>query len=306
MKGVNLFQQSDRLIYISPAYIVAPMPAKPLTPSQLEDAKRLRQVFKRWQEQRAAEKLPRSQDVAAAELGMGQSAFSQYLHGKIPLNGTVLAKLVKLFWVRPEEISPDIVALLQDNGMFISDAPPRDSENRGESVVVIDRLNQSEEGSIGRPLEKTETENVPVPLQYSVDNRNLRRVFVVGRAQGGMPERLWTDGDYLVGATDEFADLATADPHAFLSPIVGTSMSPRYNPGEFALVEPATEPELEDDVLVRLATGETMLKRLISRRGGITLASYNEPGTLLFKESEISWLYYVAHPVPARKIKQRM
>lgn len=171
------------------------------------------------------------------------------------------------------------------------------------------QIGSSPEGNSGNtysPNMRTETGNVPVPLQYSVDNRNVRRVFVIGRAQGGMPERLWTDGDYPVGATDEFAEIATTDPHAFLSPIVGTSMSPRYNPGEFALVEPATEPELEDDVLVRLATGETMLKRLVSRRGGITLASYNEPGTLLFKEADITWLYYVAHPVPARKIKQRM
>lgn len=83
-------------------------------------------------------------------------------------------------------------------------------------------------------------------------------------------------------------------------------MAPRYNPGEFALVEPSTDPELEDDVLVRLETGETMLKRLVSRRGGIQLASYNEPGSMLFKPEEITWIYYVAHPVPARKIRQRM
>jgi transcriptional regulator with XRE-family HTH domain len=153
---------------------------------------------------------------------------------------------------------------------------------------------------------KVETKNVPSPLQYSVDVQHFRPLYVVGRTQGGLPERIWTDGDYPVGAADEFAEIATADAHAFLSPIIDTSMSPRYNPGEFALVEPGTEPELEDDVLVRLVSGETMLKRLISRRGGITLASYNEPGTRLLKDEDITWLYYVAHPVPARKIKQRI
>ncbi|MDR5756995.1 S24 family peptidase [Caballeronia sp. LZ035] len=150
------------------------------------------------------------------------------------------------------------------------------------------------------------TGNVPIPIQYSVDKSKFRPIPVVGRAQGGMPERIWTDGDYPVGATDKYAEVATSDPHAFLTPIVGTSMSPRYNPGEFALVEPATDPELEDDVLVRLTTGETMLKRLVSRRGGVQLASYNEPGTMLYDETEITWMYYVAHPVPARKIKQRV
>ncbi|MGU7784913.1 XRE family transcriptional regulator [Burkholderia sp. PU8-34] len=148
--------------------------------------------------------------------------------------------------------------------------------------------------------------NQPIPLQYSVRASNFRRVFVVGRAQGGLPERIWTDGDYPVGATDEYAEIATSDPHAFLVPVIGTSMVPRFNPGEFAFVEPGTEPELEDDVLVRLESGETMIKKLISRRGGIQLASYNEPGSMLFKPEEITWMYYIAHPVPARKIKTRM
>ncbi len=109
-----------------------------------------------------------------------------------------------------------------------------------------------------------------------------------------------------MGATDKYSEIATSDPHAFLVPIVGDSMVPRYNPGEFALVEPETEPELEDDVLVRLSSGETMLKRLLARRGGIRLGSYNTQDTQTYQPEEITWMYYVAHPVPARKIKSRM
>lgn len=146
----------------------------------------------------------------------------------------------------------------------------------------------------------------PSLLTYPVDTSKFRRVYVVGRAQGGFPDRIWTDGDYPVGATDQYAEVASTDPHAFLCPVVGTSMSPRFNPGEFALVEPGTEPELEDDVLVRLVTGETMIKRLLSRRDGIRLGSYNEPAVLHYKPEEISWIYYIAHGVPARKIKTRL
>lgn len=146
----------------------------------------------------------------------------------------------------------------------------------------------------------------PAPIRYPLDITRFKRVFVVGRAQGGLPERIWTDGDYPVGATDEYAEIATGDPHAFLVPIVGDSMVPRYNPGEFALVEPGTEPELEDDVLVRLTTGETMLKRLLARRGGIRLGSYNAADTHTYRLEDLTWMYYVAHPVPARKIKNRM
>jgi phage repressor protein C with HTH and peptisase S24 domain len=120
---------------------------------------------------------------------------------------------------------------------------------------------------------------------------------------GHMPERIWTDGDGPAGATAVFGDLASADPKAFLIEIHGPSMVPRYNPGEFALVEPGTEAELEDDVLVRLGTGETMVKRLLSRRAGWRFGSYNSSEVLHFQPGEVTWIYYIAHPVPRRKIK---
>jgi phage repressor protein C with HTH and peptisase S24 domain len=143
-------------------------------------------------------------------------------------------------------------------------------------------------------------------IRYPVSTSSSRKVWVVGKGKGGIPERIWTDADYPVGASDEYAEIATADEHAFLVPIVGDSMAPRYQPGEFALVEPATEPELEDDVLVRLATGETMIKRLLSRRGGIRLGSWNDPAVIQLQQDDVVWMYYIAHPVPARKIKTRM
>lgn len=144
------------------------------------------------------------------------------------------------------------------------------------------------------------------PLTYPVDAAKFRRIYVVGRGQGGLPDRIWTDGDYPVGATDQYGELASPDPHAFLVPVVGNSMVPRFNPGEFALVEPGTEPEIEDCVLVRLATGETMIKRLLSRRAGIRLGSFNDVTVFTYTEEQITWMYYIAHPVPARKVKVRM
>lgn len=176
-------------------------------------------------------------------------------------------------------------------------ASPEQSSNRDENRPVLIDSNH--------PSSAQNSISPATPIRYSLDVTKIRRVFVVGRAQGGLPERIWTDGDYPVGATDRYAELATSDPNAFLTPIIGDSMSPRYNAGEFALIEPSTEPELEDDVLVRLTTGETMLKRLLARRGGIRLGSYNEPEIRTFQPEEISWMYYSAHPVPARKIKNR-
>lgn len=144
------------------------------------------------------------------------------------------------------------------------------------------------------------------PISYPVNPSSFRKVWVVGKGQGGLPERVWTDGDHPVGATDAYAEVATADQHAFLVRVVESSMSPRFQPGEYALVEPGTEPELEDDVLVRLATGETMIKRLLSRRDGYRFGSWNDPGVLSFRPEEVTWIYYIAHSVPSRKIKSRM
>lgn len=130
-----------------------------------------------------------------------------------------------------------------------------------------------------------------------------RKVWVIGNGQGGLPDRIWTDGDHPVGASDKYAEVATDDDHAFVVCVRGDSMIPRYQPGEYALVEPDTAPEIEDDVLVRLASGETLLKRLLSRRAGIRLGSYNSAEVLTYAQDEITWIYYVSHPIPARKIR---
>jgi phage repressor protein C with HTH and peptisase S24 domain len=141
---------------------------------------------------------------------------------------------------------------------------------------------------------------------YRVSSAKQRPIWVIGKGQGGLPERIWTDGDFPVGASNEFAEVASADQHAFLVPVVGDSMAPRYLPGEYALVEPGTEPDLEDDVLVRLVTGETMLKRLLSRRAGhLRFGSWNDPVVHTYPQEQVVWYYYVAHGVPARKIKSR-
>lgn len=143
--------------------------------------------------------------------------------------------------------------------------------------------------------------------QHPVKRSSMRPIWVVGRGAGGvMPERIWTDGDHPVGATDEYADLASSDDHAFLAEVVGQSMFPKYENKNFALVEPGTPIDIEDVVLVRLTDGSTMIKRLLSRRNGsYTLGSFNEPDLLVYEESQVSWMYYCAHEVPRKRIKSR-
>lgn len=147
----------------------------------------------------------------------------------------------------------------------------------------------------------------PVPAgAIPVDPSRFKRIWVVGRGAGGMPARIWTDGDYPVGATEEYGDVLSADPQAFLAEVIEDSMIPVFNPRNFALVEPNTPVDLEDRVLVRLADGKTLIKRLLSQRNGYTFGSYNDPKQLHFTAEEVTWIYYIAFEVPRKKIKARV
>lgn len=135
----------------------------------------------------------------------------------------------------------------------------------------------------------------------------IKGVTVVGAANGTfMPERIWDDTGYPTGHSDQIAEVASADQEAFVFEVKGNSMAPKYVHGDYALAEPNTDIDLEDDVVVRLKSGESLLKRLISRRGGITLSSYNEPGHIVLQMTDYDWMYYVAYPVPRKKIKNRV
>jgi transcriptional regulator with XRE-family HTH domain len=62
------------------------MPAKPLTPEELADAARLRELFLDWQQDQKRDGKPYSQEAVVSILEFTQSAISQYLNGGIPLN----------------------------------------------------------------------------------------------------------------------------------------------------------------------------------------------------------------------------
>lgn len=92
------------------------------------------------------------------------------------------------------------------------------------------------------------------------------------------------------------------DEKAFLWRVADGTMAPRYQQGEYALVEPSLEPDIEDDVLVVLKNGDARLCRLTSKRGGMRVGSFASHETRTYDESDIAYLFYVSHPVPARKV----
>lgn len=99
------------------------------------------------------------------------------------------------------------------------------------------------------------------------------------------------------------ANVDLPDDRWFLYRIADGNMAPRYILGDYALVEPSVEPEIEDDVLVRFADGKMAVMRLLSRRGGIRLGLWADQSTGTYAEDEITWMYYVSGFVPARKVR---
>lgn len=144
------------------------------------------------------------------------------------------------------------------------------------------------------------------PNSYLVDELKISHPPVYGKAMGGLPDRLFTDEGRLCNGHDEYGEVYSGDKNAFITRVEGNSMIPKYHHGGYALVEPNTEPEIEDDVLIKLTTGQVMLKKLTSRRGGVVLSSYGDQIIYTYTPDQIVWMYYVAYPVPSRKIKSRV
>jgi phage repressor protein C with HTH and peptisase S24 domain len=148
-------------------------------------------------------------------------------------------------------------------------------------------------------------EHLP-PGAFFASTSKLNTIPVIGKGMGGLPDRMFTDEGMIGLSGDEYAEIYSSDTNAFVFRVDGNSMFPKYHHGGFALAEPNTPAEIEDDVLLKTTSGKVMLKRLVSRRGGITLSSYNETETYSFSDDEIVWMYYVAYPVPNKKIKNRL
>lgn len=85
------------------------MPAKPLTPEQKADAARLMGLFENQKAHESKQGKRLTQASLADDLGYAtQSAVSQYLKGKVPLNVEAAMKFAARFECRVSEFSPSI------------------------------------------------------------------------------------------------------------------------------------------------------------------------------------------------------
>ena len=112
------------------------MPALPLTKEQLDDAARLKLLFATWQKTQREAGLPSSQEAISDALGFTQSALSQYLNGRIPLNFEAAAKFAGLLQCDVSDFSPDLASQLERIGGPTEFPQPRSMTRRASQVSL--------------------------------------------------------------------------------------------------------------------------------------------------------------------------
>lgn len=146
-------------------------------------------------------------------------------------------------------------------------------------------------------------------FQNDLDNaptaKTSRAVPAVGEVKGGADGYL-EDLQYPAGYGDGVVDYPTTDQHAYALRVRGDSMSPRYRPGQYIIVEPSIEPQPGDDVVVICKDGRKLLKVMAwVRSESVSLLSVNNDyAPLTLDIAEIDHMHTVAGTIPARALRK--
>lgn len=161
----------------------------------------------------------------------------------------------------------------------------------GVSVEFL-RTADAESFDHGKPPEPPEVEAAP-------SLRRFKNVPIVGTVEGG-PDGYLEELGHPVGHGDGLIEYPAKDQNTYALRVRGESMRPRIKSGEFIVVEPNTEPNPGDDVVVICHDGRKMVKELLyTRDGEVTLGSINngfKPISLQLQD--IQAIHYVAAIVP--------
>lgn len=129
---------------------------------------------------------------------------------------------------------------------------------------------------------------------FPIPENSFRKIPVRGMAQLG-DNGHFVDVEYPVGHGDGYVFFPTKDPDAYALRCNGESMRPRVKHNEFVVVEPNTQVQNGDEVLVKSSDGRVMVKELAYVRDGIVaLTSVNEKhGMLRIPQEQIERLHFV-------------
>lgn len=214
------------------------MPAQPLSPGQLAEAAKLKDLFKEWQRARKESGLPSSQEAAADLLGFGQSALAQYLNGRIPLNVDASTKFAGLLGVSIGDFSQSISdqALRIAGAVAITD----DDDDAPPSVAI---------------------QMVTIEVQAGID-RFVAEPIDDGGSKHHVPRQWLEENDFYPGVLVAVK-------------IKGDSMHPLMYECDIAVVNTADKARKSGGVFAMNYEGQAAIKRLLYERRDWYLASDN-------------------------------
>lgn len=167
-----------------------------------------------------------------------------------------------------------------------------------DASIIVSKGNQilksltSERSSIDEPIESN--------VGDRLDLRAGRPVAIVGEVQGG-PDGYISIDDYPMGhGHKHLPEVRSRDSSAYGLKVRGDSMRPRIKSGEYIVVEPTSEAQPGDDVVVKFTNGSSVVKELLwIRDGDVCLGSINNGVSPITKPvSEIVHIHRVAAIMP--------
>lgn len=112
-------------------------------------------------------------------------------------------------------------------------------------------------------------------LEYAGEVIGRRLVPVVGTAKMG-DDGYYEELSSVPGAGDGHLEHSSRDPHAYALRVRGDSMHPAIRDGSYVVIEPNGAPVMGEYVLVKLRSGQKMVKELlIQRPDSIEIMSVN-------------------------------
>lgn len=204
------------------------------------EAERLRAIYDQRKSEAKTQGQKLSQDTIAERCGWsGQSAVSQYMRGRIPLNIDALLKLSKVLRFSPHDVSPRLAADIPT--IYLAEETDGSHVARGSDAY---------------------------PLQHAHS-----RLPVIGQASAGRLAELIETQEI-----DEWVVAPGATgPSAFALRIEGISMEPKFLDGEKVIIDPDLDWCIGDYVFARQISNNTGTFKQIKREGDeLYLSAVNE------------------------------
>ncbi|ROM91038.1 XRE family transcriptional regulator [Pseudomonas brassicacearum] len=196
-----------------------------------EEASRLKSIYRA----RKAEDRSLNQEKVAEACGWsGQSAVSQYMTGKIPLNLPALLSLSRALRFAPESVSPRLAETM----MTANNAPMINSPGFGDW-----HRNTTDMGPAGRLLP------------------------VIGYVKA--VAFLKADEGFQADDAEEWVEAGgPAGPRAFILRVEGRSMEPDFKPGDKVVIDPDMPWKSGDFVVAKRTSDKAVSLKQLSEEGG--------------------------------------